>query len=426
MRLLVGKIGMVAFVLALLYGGSFGVVGAQSQTVIVYGHWGSPAVEQPVVDLFEAAHPDIKIELLSLGGGTIATAEKLLVMAAGGVLPDMFSLSGTQGVPPIFLDAGLLLDLTSYMERDGVREEDFVPNAWNYAKKDGRIWGWPRATYGISLGTAIIAYNRNMYDSAGLPYPTPGWTYEDFTNNGKKMTIDKTGNGVMDQWGSQQLGRNWWQVWVWSNGGEVLTEDMTDIRLLEPEAVEGIQWLGDLIHVHQVAPDKSSAGNLERGTAAMAQVPLSAYRSLQGVPFDWGLTVPPVGPSGTSGYSLGGSNIIGVASTTEHPEAVWTFLKFLADEDVHAKEVFEFQTATPNLRNVALSDRFLYHDGPPYDMSPIVFNNPAKPTPQFAKWPDFNAAVEDIIRNQVLTGSQDAQTALEQSASHLRSILGDN
>lgn len=396
---------------------------AEGPIHLVYAYWGNTSVEQPVVDLFEEAHPDITIELISLGGGTIGSAEKLLVMAAGGVLPDMFSLSGTQGVPPIFMDANLLLDLTPYMERDGIQEEAFVPNAWNYAKRDGRIWGWPRATYGISLGTAIIAYNRNMYDQSGLPYPRPGWTFSDYVDNAKKMTLDRSGSGTIDQWGSVQLGRSWWQVFVWSNGGEILIDDMTDIRLLEPQAIEALQWLSDLIHVHQVAPATNSAANFESGTAAMAHVSLSSYRSFQDLPFEWSLTVPPVGPSGESSYSLGGSNIIGVSAATKHPEAVWTFLKFLATEEVHAKEVFEFQTATPNLRSVAVSDRFLYHEKPPYDLTDIVFHNPAKPTPQLKQWPDFNGVVERIIRDQLLTGQKSAQAAMEESAHVLRSIL---
>jgi len=89
-----------------------GAAAAQEPIQLVYAYWGDVSVERPVVELFEAAHPDIKIELLSLGGGTIGSAEKLLVMAAGGVLPDMFSLSGTQGVPPIFMDANRQISLS--------------------------------------------------------------------------------------------------------------------------------------------------------------------------------------------------------------------------------------------------------------------------------------------------------------------------
>ena len=397
---------------------------AQEPVVLQYAYWGAPEAEERVIALFKERHPGIDIQMITLEGGTTGSAASLFVMAAAGVLPDMFALSGTQGTPPQFIDAGLLLDLTPYMERDGIREEDFIPNAWNYAKRDGRIWGWPRATYGISLGTAIIAYNRNMYDAAGLPYPEPGWTFADYVENARKMTLDTSGDGVIDQWGSAQMGRSWWQVFVWSNGGELLNDDMTDVRLHEPEAIAGLQWMADLIHVHRVAPIQNGQGNFERGTAAMAQVSLSsAYRGYRDLEYDWSLTVPPRGPSGDSGYSIGGSNILAVSARTRHPEAVWSFLKFLADPEVHAIEVFEWQQATPNLRSVAVSERFLYYDGPPYDLSAIVFHNPSKPTPQHRNWPRLNSLVTDIVVNQLFSGQQSAQSAITGALPALRAAL---
>ena len=399
----------------------------QEPVTLYYAHWGDGLAEKRVVDLFHQHYSNIRIELVPIDGNTTSTAEKLLVMAAADVLPDMFFLSGTQGIPPLFMDRGLLLDLTPYMERDGIREDDFVPNAWNYAKRDGRIWGWPRATFGISLGTAIIAYNMDMYDSAGLVHPAPGWTFEQLLSDARLLTIDRNGDGTIDQWGTEQLGFNWWQVFVWSNGGEILNDEMTDIRLLEPQAIEALQWLGDLNHVYSVSAPRSSGGTgyFTQGRAALAHVPLSAYRDFQGMPFNWGLTVPPRGPSGETAYSLGGSNIIGVAAVTEHPEEVWTFLKFLSEEWVHRLEVLEWKTATPNLRSVALSPEFLYQPAPPYDLTAVVMHNPSKPTPQHPGWPRINSLVQGVLRSDVFTGNKSADAAMREIADALRAILAE-
>ena len=189
----------VVFALVLCSGFAF----AQQPVALTYAYWGLPSVEQRVVDLFESEHPHIHIEVFQITGGTHGSAEKLLVMAASESLPDMFSLSGTQGYPATFMDAGFLLDLTPYMERDRIRPDLFVPNAWNYAMRDGRVYGWPRATYGISLGTGVIAYNREMYRNAGLDYPQPGWTFDDFLSNARRLTIRPSGDGMPTQWGVQ-------------------------------------------------------------------------------------------------------------------------------------------------------------------------------------------------------------------------------
>ncbi|NLN18149.1 MAG: sugar ABC transporter substrate-binding protein [Firmicutes bacterium] len=408
----------VVFALVLCSGFAF----AQQPVALTYAYWGLPSVEQRVVDLFESEHPHIHIEVFQITGGTHGSAEKLLVMAASESLPDMFSLSGTQGYPATFMDAGFLLDLTPYMERDRIRPDLFVPNAWNYAMRDGRVYGWPRATYGISLGTGVIAYNREMYRNAGLDYPQPGWTFDDFLSNARRLTIRPSGDGMPTQWGFNRPNYSWWQIWVWSNGGEIFTDDLKEIRLLETPAIEALQWLADLMTVHQVAPTSVQA--FERQLSAMSHVSTSVYRDYTSyTDLDYSLIGPPRGPRGDSGYSLGGSNIIGVSAFTKHPEEVWMFLKFLADRRVHELEVFEWRTATPNLRSVALSPRFLYSDTPPYDLSPIVYHNPAKPTPQDPKWPAFHALVQEIFA-EVRTGRASAQAAFEAAEPRLKAAWG--
>jgi multiple sugar transport system substrate-binding protein len=422
-RLLKVQLWILAIAGVMLLGAP--LIQAAEPVVLYYAHWGDPDREKMVVDLFHESQSEIRIELLPLSGGAAASAEQILVMAAGGVIPDIFPLSGTQGTPPMFIEKGLLLDLTPYMERDGIREDRFVPNAWNYAKRNGRIWGWPRATFGISLGTAIIAYNRDMYSSAGLKYPASGWTFDNLLDAARRMTVDRDGDGKPEQWGSELLGYDWWQVFVWSNGGEILNEQMDDIRLHESKAIAGLQWMADLYTKYKVASPRSSGGtaNFVQGRAALAHVPLSAYESLQGMSFDWGLVPPPVGPDGEQAYSLGGSNLIAVAAETEYPEAAWTFIKFLSEEWVHKKEVFEWKTATPNLRSVALSDRFLYSTVSPFDLTDIVYRNPAKPTPQHANWPKFNTLVNNALRNDVFTGKKSAEMAIQGIADALRAAL---
>ena len=276
----------------------------------------------------ESEHPHIHIEVFQITEAP--TVLKLLVMASES-LPDMFSLSGTQGYPATFMDAGFLLDLTPYMERDRIRPDLFVPNAWNYAMRDGRVYGWPRATYGISLGTGVIAYNREMYRNAGLDYPQPGWTFDDFLSNARRLTIRPSGDGMPTQWGFNRPNYSWWQIWVWSNGGEIFTDDLKEIRLLETPAIEALQWLADLMTVHQVAPTSVQA--FERQLSAMSHVSTSVYRDYTSyTDLDYSLIGPPC-PRETQATAWGGSNIIGVSALTKHPEEVW--IPAFADRRVH-------------------------------------------------------------------------------------------
>lgn len=67
--------------------------GALAQTTIRYSAWGNEqelAIERALIEAFERAHPDIRVELLTPTGNY---EETLIVWSAGGVLPDVISLN---------------------------------------------------------------------------------------------------------------------------------------------------------------------------------------------------------------------------------------------------------------------------------------------------------------------------------------------
>ena len=72
----------------------------------------------------------------------------------------------------------LLLPLSYYMARDGVKEEDFYESIIEMTKcKAGSedVYWVPR-----DYNKVVCGYNKKMFDIAELPYPTDAWTWSDF------------------------------------------------------------------------------------------------------------------------------------------------------------------------------------------------------------------------------------------------------
>lgn len=121
-----------------------------------------------------------------------------------------------------------------------------------------------------------------MFRHAGLNYPKPGWTFDDFVSNGRKLTISKAGDEEPSQWGFNRPSLAWWQIWVWSNGGEIFSEDLSTLRLLEAPAIEALQWLADLGNVHRIVP--STSRSFEKQLSAMHHVSASVFRDYAAYP----------------------------------------------------------------------------------------------------------------------------------------------
>ena len=67
--------------------------------------------------------------------------------------------------------------------------------------------------------------NKDMFDAAGVAYPTDTWTYEDKRSAAAALTLDKDGHGTTDQWGFWDGGYDmepFWGALVWAYGGDVI------------------------------------------------------------------------------------------------------------------------------------------------------------------------------------------------------------
>ena len=263
--------------LAAVLGGGLSTAAAQAtcDEELTFTFWGSPQEKRAVDEMvtsFNDSHPGITVR-----GQHIPTEYdiKMNTMVAGGTAADLGYLGANLALP--WAEDGLLLDMTSYYENlptsaDRFNDTLFTVNGQTYG-------GWTVAE------TMITYYNRAIFDEAGLEYPPAtaqaAWTWDEFVEVAKQLTVDRNGNNAaspeFDPENVETYGvsfAKWWAVYlpfVESNGGTFANDEGTELLLNQPEAVEALQRLHDLIYVHHVSPTPTQGEALPAAAEVLMQ-----------------------------------------------------------------------------------------------------------------------------------------------------------
>jgi multiple sugar transport system substrate-binding protein len=210
------------------------------ETTITYGFWEAaqrPGVEQQIA-AFKELHPNITIEPQVVPWSDYWT--KLQTGVAGGSTYDVFWMNARN--LPVYASQGALVPIQPLID-DGSIDADAYPEPLRRIYTfDGTVYGIPR-----DFDTIALFYNKDLFDKAGVEYPTGDWTWDDLRAAAEKLTI-KEGD-TATQWGfgsttSDQA--NYFNL-IKQNGGEILNEDMTEALLDEPAACEALAFAESFI-----------------------------------------------------------------------------------------------------------------------------------------------------------------------------------
>ncbi|MFN8667113.1 MAG: sugar ABC transporter substrate-binding protein [Gemmatimonadaceae bacterium] len=222
------------------------------EVVLRMTSWQSPQenlLDLPAIQAFERAHPGVRVVNEPVSNQA-EYREKVITAIASGSPPDVLLLDGID--VPSFADAAVLLDLAPFAARAGIVLQDFFPNVLGMFARGDTVLAFPKG-----FSPVVYYYNRALFDAAKVAYPRDGWTFDDFLQTAKALTIDRDGDGTPDQWGTAVDRRfHTWQAMVWSGGGDILAPDgkRSTGTLDAPAAVRSLEFLTSLATVHRVAP----------------------------------------------------------------------------------------------------------------------------------------------------------------------------
>lgn len=142
-----------------------------SVTEIVYWNIPGPFGEavRPALEEFERRNPQYKVVYgTATAADTVGDPTRFLLSVAGDVPPDLMFFDRFAIVE--WASRGAFIDLTPYIDRDrdkefGVRQEDYIPAAWNEAVYEGKNYAIATAA-----DTRALYYAHEPLRRAGLVY----------------------------------------------------------------------------------------------------------------------------------------------------------------------------------------------------------------------------------------------------------------
>ena len=226
--------------------------GADTRTTLTvdnWADWSEQELEQAHVRRFEAQHPGVRVSLTAANNGP-EYRDLVLTSIAAGTPPDVFLMDNID--VPAFVRAGVTLDLAPYAGRVGLRLEDFDPRVLAIFRRDSALFALPKG-----FTPMLIAYNKDVFDRAGVPYPRYDWTWDEFRAAARALTRDTDGDGAVDTWGFALDRRDFlWIPSLWGLGGDVLCPDGTHASgcLDAPATVRAFRELTALATRDSVTP----------------------------------------------------------------------------------------------------------------------------------------------------------------------------
>ena len=372
---------------------------------------------------FEETHPNTKIAVSLFPSRGFS--KRVLTAIAANQGPDIWYHYFATDIAT----QGFLEDLTPYMEADGVNpEERWFPIGQQRATYNGHYYGVPRdATAGF------IAYNKDMFDAAGIPYPEEGWTIDDYRNIALQLTdADNDQYGVGAIVGS--TGCFQWSSFSFNMGADFVSLDgkKVDGYMNTPEAINAMQYcLGLTADDHVTAPSglQEQFGELvfvsgKIGMQHISTWELPAIR--EQADFNWGVVAPPRFNENTDEIAWTDSYMMYMWSGSPHKQRAWEFLNWLSGPEA-AKIMAESGIWTPAVPQV--------WEDMGWDKDPVL-SVPWKELHKETRvanyersqfyWDCVGGIFDDLWTNYVELGDKDIEGFIMPAVSDAQMCLDDN
>lgn len=305
---------------------------------------------------FNEQFPDITVNLIGVPG--VIWSDYLngtATLIAGGEQPDIIWVA-TEGVR-FLIDLGLMLPLNDLVEQN---QEELQPYFDDTAQGllDGFIVDDQLYFLPYSWNNMVIYYNKNMFDAAGIDYPSDDWTREDFLAAATALTADNDGDGNNDQYGFSGSGGAMFFTlpWVFANGTNIVTEDYCAPNLTDPQVLDAIQFIYDMVYTYKVAPAPGTLTNTEiqfiNGEVGMFGAGRWATGGMYREGFtDYDIALWPGNPEQTTEFGVDG---FGIFQSSQNVPAAWEFLKYMSSQEVQRGLVASVDSGSP-LGNIPAS-----------------------------------------------------------------------
>jgi multiple sugar transport system substrate-binding protein len=361
-----------------------------------------------IVQAFQTENPTIEVSV-----ETAPFADYFTLLQAGiasGDAPDVFELNYENFVTYAANDT--LLDLGELMNADA----PFYPRALEAFSYKGTQYALP-----ATFSDVLLFYNADLFDKAGIEYPTKDWTWTDAVTAAK--AIRALGD---DTWGLFSPVQFWEFYKKAAQNGDCkfFNDDMTESTINSPACVETLELMTSFMTdgVMPTAAELSGVSDSElflSGKLGMLVTGIWMFGAFKDAPFTWDVQLEPMIKQHAHHFFANG---VAVSATTAHPEAAATWAQYLASSETAAKVRVDSAWELPALDRPEYFDAYLSQT-PPANRAAVfeALDSPVTP-PVIVRQSEMQDAVNALL-TQVVDGELTAQAALDQAKTELDALV---
>lgn len=363
---------------------------------------GSGASEEALKKMiakFNEQYPNVKVELQSFGYDDYFT--QLQSKIVGGSAADVFELNFENFVAyaseDVLLDIGDLIGDTSGFNQTALE-------AFQY---DGKQFGIPN-----SFSNVVLIYNKDLFDKAGVSYPTDDWTWTEMSEAAKKIRAISA-----DTYGLYRpLSFHEFYKGVKQNGGSLLSEDGKNFTVNLPQNVETLEIMSDWVTGSNVMPSDAQMGGMgdwdlfKSGRLGMIVTGIWAFSDFtDNCDFAWDVAVEPGNTAKATHFF---SNAYVVNKETTNPEAAAALAAFLAGSKEAAQIRVDASWELPPVTYQDVLDSYLKVT-PPENREAVFKSLDYLVTPPVVKQQSEMQEIISKYLNNAVSGNVSAKDALD-------------
>jgi multiple sugar transport system substrate-binding protein len=299
------------------------------QTTIKWAIWDYDLTVyyQPLIDAYEAQHPQVKIEVVDLGSADFMTV--LGTQLSGGADFDVLCIKDIPGYANL-VRQNRLEPLNSYIRTAGINTALYGGTTEQIAV-NGEVYALP-----FRSDFWLIFYNKDLFDAAGVPYPSNDLTLDDYDALARRVT---RGSGANKTYGAHyHTWRSAVSLFGILDGKNTIVDGTYDFlapyyeRILKEQADGIVQSYATLktsgTH-YSGAFFNSQIAMMNMGTWFIA-TQIDKVNVGESLSKNWGLAKYPHPAGVPAGTTLGTITSIAVNRNSAKKEAALDFMKFVS------------------------------------------------------------------------------------------------
>jgi len=358
---------------------------------------------QATLDAFMKANPNITVKYEAIGFEEYF--QQMATRIAGGNPSDLFELN----VENIYSYASRdqLYDVSNLISKTKFDTKSIYEGAFKAFSYKGKQYGMPP-----QFNTVVLFYNKDLFDRAGVAYPTKDWTWKDEVDAGLK--IRALGEDIFGSFQPIQI-NEFYKVIV-QNGGSFLSSDGKSYTINSPENVEALQWLADKVNKYKIMPTQeelAGSGDWDLFCAGrlgmMKTGPWAFARFTKDCSFNWDIQVEPGNKAKAAHFFSDG---IVMPFNAKSPDESFQLMKYMCGSKEAAQIRIDMNWAIPALNDQSVLKGWLSKTPPTNRQAVFDSIQYAVLPPALANWSEIQTIFNTEL-DAVRDGKESSQQALD-------------